>query len=108
MQKQQGKMSLTSFKKYIKPLISNKFFLATLAFIVWITVFDQNSLIDRYRLAKRISQLEKQKQHYIDEIEQNNRKMEELQSNLDNLEKFAREEYLMKKKDEVIFVVEEE
>ncbi len=82
--------------------------MATIAFIVWITIFDQNSLIDRYRLSNRISQLEKQKQHYIDEIEQNNRKMEELQSNLDNLEKFAREEYLMKKKNEVIFVVEEE
>ncbi|MBK3517657.1 FtsB family cell division protein [Carboxylicivirga marina] len=101
-------MNWSNFKKYVKPLISNKYFLATIAFIVWITIFDQNSLIDRYRLSNRISQLEKQKQHYIDEIEQNNRKMEELQSNLDNLEKFAREEYLMKKKNEVIFVVEEE
>jgi len=101
-------MKDSNFGKYVKPLISNKFFLATLVFIVYITVFDQNSLIDRYRLSRRIDQLEKQKQHYIDEIEQNNRKMEELQSSLDNLEKFAREEYLMKKKDEVIFVVEEE
>jgi len=65
-------------------------------------------LIDRYRLANRIKQLEKQKEHYIQEIEQNNRKMDELQSNSKNLEKFAREEYLMKKDDEVIFVVEEE
>ncbi len=101
-------MQQSNYKKFIKPLISNKFFLATLAFVVYITVFDQNSLIDRYRLARRINQLEKQKQHYLDEIEQNNRKMDELQSNTDNLEKFAREEYLMKKKDEVIFVVEEE
>jgi cell division protein FtsB len=101
-------MEQSNFKKYIKPLISNKFFLATLAFVIYITIFDQNSLIDRYRLSRRISQLEKQKQHYLDEIEQNNRKMEELQSSTDNLEKFAREEYLMKKKEEVIFVVEEE
>lgn len=107
MQKHVG-MEQSNFKKYIKPLISNKFFLATLAFIIYITIFDQNSLIDRYRLSRRISQLEKQKQHYLDEIEQNNRKMEELQSSTDNLEKFAREEYLMKKKEEVIFVVEEE
>lgn len=101
-------MNWSNFKKYIKPLISNKFFLATIAFIVWITVFDQNSLIDRYRLASRITQLEKQKEHYIQEIEQNNRKMKELQSSTENLEKFAREEYLMKKENEVIFVVEEE
>ncbi len=101
-------MKQSGFKKYIKPLISNKFFLAALAFIVYISVFDQNSLFDRYRLARRINQLEKQKQHYLNEIEQNNRKMDELQSNIENLEKFAREEYLMKKKEEVIFVVEEE
>ncbi len=96
------------FKKYIKPLLKNKFFLATIVFIVFVGFFDQNSLLDRYQLSKRISQLEKQKEHYIEEIEQNNRKMKELQSNSENLEKFAREEYLMKKKDEVIFVVEEE
>ncbi|WP_439184035.1 FtsB family cell division protein [Carboxylicivirga taeanensis] len=101
-------MEHSNFKKYIKPLIGNKFFLAAMVFLVYITVFDQNSLFDRYSLARRINQLEKQKQHYINEIEQNNRKMEELQSSIDNLEKFAREEYLMKKKEEVIFVVEEE
>jgi len=48
------------------------------------------------------------KEHYIEEIEQNNRKMKELQSSTENLEKFGREEYLMKKKDEVLFIVEEE
>lgn len=101
-------MNWSNFKKYIKPLIKNKFFLATLAFIVWIGIIDQNSLIDRYRLATRINQLEKQKEHYIEEIEQNNRKMDELQSSTKNLEKFGREEYLMKKENEVIFVVEEE
>ncbi|TRX70863.1 septum formation initiator family protein [Carboxylicivirga sp. M1479] len=101
-------MNWSNFKKYIQPIVSNKFFIATLIFIIYITAFDQNSLIDRYQLSKRIKQLENQKEHYIKEIDQNNRKMEELQSSDDNLEKFAREEYLMKKKDEVIFVVEEE
>ena len=100
-------MKRSNFKKYIKPIISNKFFLASVIFILWLGIFDQNNLFDRYRLHARINQLEKQKQHYMDEIEQNNRKMEELQSNTENLEKFAREEYLMKKKEEVIFVVEE-
>ena len=34
-------------------------------------------------------------------------KMKELLSNRDNLEKFAREQYLMKKKDEDIFIIVE-
>ena len=33
--------------------------------------------------------------------------MKELLSNRDNLEKFAREQYLMKKKDEDIFIIVE-
>ncbi len=101
-------MNWSDFKKYIRPLISNKYFLAFVLFAVWISIFDQNNLIDRFKLQSRINKLEKQKEHYINEIEQNNRKMEELQSSTDNLEKFGREEYLMKKKDEVLFIVEEE
>jgi len=89
-------------------IISNKYILATFVFVMWIGIFDQNNLIDRFKLSSRIRQLEKQKHHYMDEIEQNKRKMEELHGNTENLEKFAREEYLMKRKDEVIFVIEEE
>lgn len=90
----------------IKPLLKNKYFVTGLAFVIWITAFDENNLIERYRLHRRIKEYSRQKEHYAKEIEQNNRKLKELKSNRDNLEKFAREEYLMKKKDEVIFVVE--
>ncbi|MBN2804172.1 MAG: septum formation initiator family protein [Deltaproteobacteria bacterium] len=92
----------------LRPLIRNKYIIATVLFVVWIGIFDQNNLIDRYKLASRIRQLKHQKEHYQVEIDQNKRKMEELQSSTKNLEKFAREEYLMKKKNEVIFVVEED
>nr|WP_321453388.1 septum formation initiator family protein [uncultured Carboxylicivirga sp.] len=101
-------MNWSNYKKYIQPIISNKFFIAFVIFVVYLGIFDQNNLIDRFKLQSRISKLEKQKEHYIQEIEQNNRKMKELQSNTENLEKFGREEYLMKKKDEVLFIVEEE
>jgi len=101
-------MNRSKFLSILRPLIRNKYIIATILFIVQIGVIDQNNLIDRFKLSSRIRQLEKQKHHYLDEIEQNKRKMEELQGNTENLEKFAREEYLMKQKDEVIFVVDEE
>lgn len=91
----------------VKPLFKNKYFVTALVFLVWIGLFDQNNLLERFRMKREISGLEDQKLHYLDEIEQNNRKLEELRSNPANLEKFAREEYLMKKKNEVIFVVNE-
>ena len=91
----------------IKPLFKNKYFVTALAFLVWIGLFDQNNLVERFRMYRQINELENQKEHYVEEIEQNNRKLKELQSNPANLEKFAREEYLTKKKNEVIFVIKE-
>lgn len=101
-------MDKKSFKQHTKTLLSNKYFLASVAFVVWVGFFDQNNLIDRFKLSSRIKQLNKQKQLYIEDINQNNRKMEEIHGSSEKLEKFAREEYLMKKDNEVIFVVEEE
>jgi cell division protein FtsB len=92
----------------IKPLFRNKYFVTSLAFIIWLGIFDENNLWERYKLGQKISDIDLQKEHYIEEIEQNKRKLKELKSNEENLEKFAREEYLMKKKDEVIFVVVED
>ncbi len=97
----------TSIWTVIKPLFRNKYFISAFAFLVWITFFDDNNLIERARLTKRINAYEIQKEHYQEEIEQNTRKLQELKSSTENLEKFAREEYLMKKKNETIFIIKE-
>lgn len=92
----------------LKPLLKNKYFVTGLIFIIWITVFDENNLIERYQLQQRIKEYNAEKKQYTIEIKQNTRKLNEIKGNKDNLEKFAREEYLMKKKDEVLFVIVEE
>ena len=70
-------------------------------------LFDQHNLISRWRTGQHIKQLKQEISHYENEIENNKRKMQELQSSDENLEKFAREQYLMKKKDEDIFIMGE-
>ncbi len=87
--------------------LKNKYFITLVVFGVWISFFDQNNLWDRAKLSSRIKQLEKQKHHYEVEIEQNERKLHEIKESSESLEKFAREEYLMKKENEDIFVIEE-
>ncbi len=94
-------------KIHIPKFLRNKYILTIVIFGVWITFFDQNDLWDKYKLSGRIKQLEKQKHHYEVEIEQNQRKMNEIQESPESLEKFAREQYLMKKKDEDLFVIVE-
>ncbi len=92
----------------VLPLLRNKYVITGLVFIVWIGFFDQNNLVDRFSLNKRINDLEKQRTHYKAEIEDNVNRMEELKGSHENLEKFAREKYLMKKPDEELFIVLEE
>lgn len=76
-----------------------------LAFAVWVIFFDNNSLINRIGLQGDINKLEKERDYYKEKIEKDNQKILELKTNKKNLEKFAREQYLMKKKNEDIYII---
>lgn len=92
----------------IFPVLKNKYVLTLIIFFLWILLFDRNNLIERHRSLKNLHKLEKQKESYIERIRKDNKQFDELRSSDENLEKFAREQYFMKKKDEVIFIIEEE
>lgn len=94
--------------KKILPFFKNKYFLASLVFVVWLTFFDQNNIIDRFFAIQKYKQMEKDRKYYIEKIKSDNKKLEELRTDRENLEKFAREQYLMKKADEDIFIVVED
>ena len=70
--------------------------------------FDQNNLVDRMRMSAEIRQMEADREYYIDQIEKDSTRLHELTTDEDNLEKYAREQFLMKKKNEDVFVVIEE
>lgn len=90
------------------PILRNKFVITVLIFGVWIILFDQNNLLDRYRDVKKLNQLKAEKEYFINKIDEDQRRMKELISDKENLEKFAREEYLMKRDNEDVFLVIEE
>jgi cell division protein DivIC len=94
--------------KKILPYVKNKFILTILIFIVWLLFFDRNNLIDRVQEMNHLRQLEKDKKYYIERIDNDSKRLEQLRTNNKNLEKFAREQYLMKKDNEDIFVIVEE
>ena len=85
--------------------LRNKYVIALALFIIWILLFDNNNLIDRYHDLKTLRQLENDKKYYTNRIEEDRRKLNELRTDNENLEKFAREEYYMKKDDEDIFII---
>jgi len=101
-------MKETFSKKFFKitfPVIRNKYVLTLLVFGIWIFLFDQNNLVDRFQDVHKLNALEQEKEYYKVKIEDDQRRMKELISDKDNLEKFAREEYLMKRDNEDVFVV---
>jgi len=90
------------------PVIRNKFVITSLIFGVWILLFDQNNMLDRFHDVKKLNELKQEKEYFKQKIQEDQRRMKELMSDKESLEKFAREEYLMKKDEEDVFLVIEE
>ena len=89
-------------------LLKNKYFLSTTAFLVWMLFFDRNDLLSQYEYRSQLQKLEQEKQFYNQEIAEVRKDLDELTTNKDKLEKFAREHYLMKRDNEDVFVIIEE
>jgi cell division protein FtsB len=67
--------------------------------------FDENSLLNHWELDAEIKKLNEEKEYYQTEINADKELIKNLQNNED-LEKYARETYKMKKENEEIFLIE--
>ena len=72
---------------------------------MWIFLFDSNNILDRMKDIRSLRQLERDEVYYLEKIKTDSARLQELITNDENLEKFAREQYLMKKENEDIFIV---
>lgn len=70
--------------------------------------FDQNNLVDRFRMGHEIRELEADRLYYLEQIEIDSTRLHELTTDKENLEKFAREQYYMKKSNEDVYVIIED
>ncbi len=91
--------------KSIRNFFINKYFISLLAVTVWVIFFDKDDVLSQHQLRKKLHQLQEEKTYYHDEITKSGEEIKELKTNPANLEKFAREKYLMKKDNEEIFVI---
>lgn len=92
--------------KIFKPF-KNIFILILVVFLVWMLFFDANSWLIHHELNTDIDALEKEKEYYKKEIDKDNKAIKAL-STQEGLEKFAREEYYMKRENEEIYIIEYE
>lgn len=89
---------------FLLKLLRNKYFLSFTGLLVWVTFFDKNDVFSQYELIEKCNKLDKEKEYYMTEIENNRRNLQELKTNRKSLETFSREQYLMKKENEDVFV----
>ncbi len=91
--------------KFILAIIRNKYLVVIVGFVVWVCFFDTYSLIDRYKNLRKLNDLKKEAIFFEDEIIIYKTQYEELFSNKNDLEKFAREQYQMKESNEDLFII---
>lgn len=91
--------------KFIRKYILNKYFITIFAFLVWMIFFDSTSFLVINEMNGEINKYEKQLAYYKAEYEKNDQFYKKLMNNKDEKEKFARENYFMKKPNEEIFIL---
>ncbi|MEM7549202.1 MAG: septum formation initiator family protein [Bacteroidota bacterium] len=89
----------------IPEFFKNFYICSLLIFTMWMLFFDSNDLLSQYRLSQKLNSLESDKLFYEQKIEEVKEEREELFSNNELLEKFAREKYMMRKDNEDVYIV---
>ena len=99
-----GFLSKIKENKFYK-FFTNIFVMILIPFIIWMLFFDENSYLVHRKFDKEIEDLESSINFYKNKIEEDKNTIKKLQDSLE-LERFAREQYLMKKENEEIYLIE--
>ena len=94
-----------SFKDVLKKL-SNKYVIATLIFAALIVFIDQYNVFEQGRSYRKLRKMKKEVEFYDREIEKQEQTLNALKSDTALLEKVAREQHLMKRDDEVVYILD--
>ncbi len=93
-------------KKWFK-ILASTYAIIIILFIVWMLFFDTNSYLIHRELDNDINALEENKEYYKKEIEKDKAFINKMKDS-NEVEKFAREKYYLKKENEDIYIIEHE
>jgi cell division protein FtsB len=91
--------------KFFRKYIIDKYFVTVFLFLVWMVFFDSTSFLVINEMNSEISKYEDQLAYYKSEYKKNDDFYRKLMNNKDEKEKYARENYFMKKPNEEIFIL---
>lgn len=86
-------------------IMTNVFVMIFVPFLVWMLFFDENSYLVHRKFNQEIEELQQTITFYENKITKDKAMIKKLEDSLE-LERFAREQYLMKKENEELFIIE--
>ncbi|HOD11005.1 MAG TPA: septum formation initiator family protein [Flavobacterium sp.] len=89
----------------ILKILGNRYVIVLVFFVVWMSFLDTTSYMEHRVLNKELDELEDNKKYYQDEIKKDEENIKHLK-NPDQIEKYAREKYYMKRDSEDIYIIE--
>ena len=89
----------------ILKILGNRYVIVIVFFIIWMLFLDNTSYMEHLVLNTQIQELEDNKKYYQDEIKKDQENIK-LLKNPDQIEKYAREKYYMKRDSEDIYIIE--
>ncbi|HLO70894.1 MAG TPA: septum formation initiator family protein [Flavipsychrobacter sp.] len=92
--------------KKVLSIVTNKFVLTALAFGVWMFFFDQNDFRSMQQRKQELQSTKDNIAYLNNEIARMEKDHEEMIGNPQRLEQYAREQYLMKRDNEDVYVIE--
>ncbi len=87
-------------------IVTNKYVIALALFAFLLLFFDDNNLFVQLDRKHQLNELLRKKKYYEERITATNQQLNDLESNPAAVEKFVRENYLMKRDNEDVFIVE--
>jgi len=90
---------------HIPSWIKSKYFVALAGFAIIMLFLDKNDVFTTMARNRELKDLQQSKIHYMNEIAELNRIKEGLTTDPRTIEKYARENYLMKRDNEDLFVI---
>lgn len=94
-----------TFKEFLRKL-NNRYVYSTILFLVVILFIDQFNLFEQIRLRKALKDQKQQIDYYEKELKESKQYLDKLNNDTATMEKVAREQYMMKRDNEVIYLIE--
>lgn len=79
-----------------------------LFFVIYMSFFDEYNWLRIHRDKEKLENLQEEREYLLQKIEEDRIQLHTLQTDSEALEKYAREQYLLKKDNEEVFIIQED